>query len=291
VAYSPFTTPPDLTPTLVVLLHGLRGGAAQMAQIGDLARVAIPGAAVIAPEYRARTFSNADPARVAAAVDEEVERYHAHWRSRHVVLLGYSIGAELLRRAYLNGVDRGAAWVGAVDRLVLVGSVRDGWTVDPARHAMPRRTRAAIRLASALARTLGIGRLARSFERGAPFVTELASGWRAAEERGTAPMVVEVVGEIDEAVARVSDAAGTPRRQPTVVRVRGSTHRDILIVDTHGDPADPSTWRRADDPRRERRSALTAALTAPASELRTLARRRIPRDVIPFGPGLGARGA
>lgn len=280
------------TPTLVVLLHGLRGDAAQMAGVGELARVAIPGAAVISPEYRARITSNANPARVAAGVDEEIERYHEHWRARHVVLVGYGIGAELLRRSYLDARDRGAAWSRAVDRLVLVGAVREGWTVSPAQTGMSRRMRLAIRLARLIGRLTGLGRLARAFERGAPFVTELEARWRSLEEHGGTPMMVELVGEKDDVLARDGEGEVAVRRNAAIVRVRRSTNRDILAVDVRADGNDPETWRRADDPRRERRAALHAALTAPAVELRALARRRMPRDVIPLpagyrGSGLG----
>lgn len=288
--HPPFTMQATPTPTLVVLLHGLRGDAAQMAGVGELARVAIPGAAVISPEYRARLHSNASPARVAAAVDDEIERYQAHWRARHVVLVGYGIGAELLRRAYLDARDRGAAWSRAVDRLVLVGAVRDGWTVSPRPSGMSRGRWLAMGAARFVGRLTGLGRLARAFERGAPFVTELEARWRSLQEHGGVPMVVELVGETDDVLARDAEGEVAVRRNAVIVRVRRSTDRDILAVDVRADGNDPETWRRADDPRRERRAALHAALTAPAVELRALARRRVPRDVIPLSAGYRGSG-
>lgn len=272
---------PAPPPTLVVLLHGLRGNAAQMAGIAALAHVAIPGAAVLSPEYRARTFSNADAAAVAGEIDREIERYHSHWRARHVVLVGYSIGAELVRRAHLDARDRGAAWVSAVDRLVLIAGVRGGWSVTPPPRHMAPRTRLAIVMGRRFARIAGIGKLARAFERGAPFITDLEERWSALELRGAAPSVVELFGDRDDMLTPLSELEIASRRR-AVIRVRRSTHRDILAVDARPDGSDPATWRSADDPRRERRDVLRAALIGSPTELRGLARRRAPREIIPL---------
>lgn len=268
-------------PTLVVLLHGLRGNAAQMSGVAALAHVAIPGAAVLSPEYRARTFSNADAAAVAAEVDREIERYHAHWRARHVVLVGYSIGAELLRRAYLDARERGAAWVGAVDRLVLVAGVRGGWSMTPPPRHMASRTRLAIVLGHRFARLVGVGKLVRAFERSSPFVADLEARWSALEARGAAPSAVELFGDRDDVLTPAAESELASRRR-TVIRVRRSTHRDILAVDARADGSDPATWRSVDDPRRERRNVLRAALVGSMTELRGLSRRRAPREVIPL---------
>jgi len=272
---------PAPAPTLVVLLHGLRGNAAQMAGVAALAHVAIPGAAVLSPEYRARTFSNADAGAVAAEIDREIERYHTHWRARHVVLVGYSIGAELLRRAYLDARERGAAWVSGVDRLVLIAGVRGGWSMTPPPRRMPPRTRIAIAFGHRLARIAGIGRLARAFERGAPFTADLDARWAALDTRGAAPAVVELFGDRDDVLTWDGGGELATRRR-VIIRVRRSTHRDILAVDARPEGSDPATWRSPDDPRRERRSVLRAALVGSPTELRGLARRRAPREIIPL---------
>jgi hypothetical protein len=143
------------------------------------------------------------------------------------------------------------------------------------------RTRLAIALGRLAARLVGLGRLARAFERGAPFVTQLDAHWSALEMRGMAPAVVELVGDRDEIVVANGEPE-LPQRRRTVIRVRRSAHRDILAVDARPDGSDPASWRSPDDPRRERRNVLRVALVGSPTELRGLARRRAPREVIPL---------
>ena len=88
---------------LVVAMHGLAGDASRQGLI-TLVHAAYPSAHIIAPIYLSglmRAFSNQDPYEISDDLEVAID---AAFRTHHydrIVLIGHSLGAELLRKAFV----------------------------------------------------------------------------------------------------------------------------------------------------------------------------------------------
>jgi hypothetical protein len=149
-------------------------------------------------DYPASAVSNADPKAVAAGIADRVDAASRLNRDpTAVVLVANSMGAPLARRALLTARDR--PWAKQVGRIVLVAGLSRGW--DLARPARPGALDlVGLRLLAWLGRLLGWGRLAFSFERGAPFVDEMRRDWmdwQGSVADGARIEIVHVLGDRD----------------------------------------------------------------------------------------------
>jgi pimeloyl-ACP methyl ester carboxylesterase len=130
---------------LVVLVHGL-GTPALLDDVAELVRRALPGADLALGVYNAGLFSNIEVGvqarRLAMAIGQllaDAQKQSRPYKS--IVLVGHSIGALLLRAAYLiaRGVEfrnvdaipaelRGWAEPAIVERMVLLAGLNQGWS-------------------------------------------------------------------------------------------------------------------------------------------------------------------
>ena len=213
---------------LVVLVHAYTMTAASLDEVRAAVMGAMPDADVLAPTYPASTLGNTDPCAVAARLNDRIE---AAWNERlsrggaydRIVLIGHSLGALLVRKAYVYGRgqgqdhptivrdDEGEAptmelvpmqWVKRVERIVLLAGTNRGWSLYVRPEHQSRWRHLLIRLGCPLLWALGIGKTARSTLRGAPFVANLRVQWLNLARDGQEPVppTIQLLGDRDDVV-------------------------------------------------------------------------------------------
>ena len=213
------TTAPDVAKTLVVLVHGLPGRR-HFAGAEALAAEVMPHADHLVFDYDSGMTRNLDVMVVSDTIERTLHALCETHDYRRIVMLGYSAGAALLRKAFVWGhgheEDRarlGPAgkrdWVDRVERIVLLAGMNRGWSASPRPEHMSAWTALGIRLGEGVARTLGIGRGVMALRRGAPFIANTRVQWiclaQSAEVASGAlrfPQVIQLIGSVDDVVSR-----------------------------------------------------------------------------------------
>lgn len=213
------------TGKLHFVLHGFAGPKHE----ADIAAALCPYGRVIGLYY-AHGAKSEDPLKVAEGLAKEIERHANAEPDREIVLIGESMGALLIRRAFLDGLDQ--PWSKRVTRIVLLAGMNRGWDITgrkPADMAFPQWF--VMWFGSWVGRMMDIGRLPMSMETGAPFVANLRLDWmRAVRKLGAvAPEVVQLRGDIDDIVSDEDskDLGAIQSAKFAWLRVRGTGHGDI----------------------------------------------------------------
>jgi pimeloyl-ACP methyl ester carboxylesterase len=249
-------TGPD-SRTLVVVVHGF-GGISRPGLV-ELAHTAFPGAHLIAPAYSTgpfKAFSNRDPYDIADVLENRIDeafRRHAYDR---IVLIGHSMGGELLRKVYLWGAgqeeDRPArrgrhAWVDRVERFVSLASINRGWTTDPAPENMLWYRRVEYAVGTVIARLTGTGKMIYAVQRGAPFVADSRVQWiRLARQNAgqPLPLLIHLLGTRDDIATKADVMDSQVAKDFKFKSLPGTDHADIAtaLADEIG-PSGPLTER------------------------------------------------
>ena len=170
---------------LVVVLHGWVGSPKQMRHVADSARREYPAADILLPHYPANVFSNADPYLIANSIEAHINDLQEERNYDEIVLVGFSMGALLIRKVFLWGHGGPWAahrrptataphdWVKKVSRIVLLAGQNRGWSItgqsdDPRCRPMPAPRRFAHWVVQRFATAIGTGDFIMSGERGAP---------------------------------------------------------------------------------------------------------------------------
>lgn len=277
--------------TFVVLVPGMFGNADRLTDLQALVQTTIPNADILVPSYAANPFSNADPKMLASDIEAEIERSVRQHGYKHVVLVGYSLGALIARQVYLygaggepaigrpgtKGIPARSQWVSRVDRIVLLAGMNRGWTVnrydEPNTKPLGFGTWLAYSAGKVIGRFTGTGGLAMSSERGAPFVADLRVDWLRLFRESKAPgsaigpvPVVQLLGDNDDIVSVYDNADVTAAPGFYFIPVTRTGHPDI--VDLHDSERGP-----------ERRDKITLALTGSMNDLAPY--RSVVREVDP----------
>jgi pimeloyl-ACP methyl ester carboxylesterase len=270
---------------LIVILHGLFGNAERMRGVHALTRELYPEADHLLPRFSGGALSNGDPRLIASAIEDEIDRLHRLHRYDKIVLIGYSAGSLIIRKAYLwghggaHGVDRpgGATprhdWVDSVDRIVLLAGMNRGWSIspkddEPDAMPLPMHERLAYWLGKRFGELTGTGRLARSVERGAPFVADLRVQWIrfARPPGGAAPSrvapVIQLLGDIDTVVSGPDSKDVKASKDFVYIPLTQTDHATML--DVLPDPSRPDRAELA----RHRADKLREAIGARTADLR-----------------------
>ncbi|HEX5809469.1 MAG TPA: hypothetical protein VFY25_12455 [Anaerolineales bacterium] len=188
---------------------------------------------------------------------------------KRIILIGYSMGALLIRKAYVYGKgseeDRqipnnttANEWTKHVERIILLAGINRGWSLDnrPKNMGLVRFHSWRYVLAP-IARPLPILRMLKEIERGSPFVINLRIQWirliqREPEE--IAP-VVQLLGTIDSLVTAADDRDLYVHRDFLFIPVEGTDHSSLIRFD------DSEVGQRA-------RRKFIEALTEPIRTLR-----------------------
>lgn len=220
--------PTDGTTTLFVVVHGLDNGLYYSSIVGALK----PNGDVLPLRYPNGYLSNAEPQNLADGIAQAVSLAYRPDRHRHIVLVGQSMGALLVRRALLDAENGQAAWARAVTRVVLLAGMNRGWDISGKKPSdMSATTWLAMWVGSWFGRLTDTGRLIRSAEAGAPFVADLRLDWmRRFQKPQARPVeVVQLLGDIDDIVGEDDnkDLLSMSSRRFAWLRVRGTGHLGI----------------------------------------------------------------
>jgi pimeloyl-ACP methyl ester carboxylesterase len=216
--------------TLFVLVHGFGGGPKTWRDVlpelmsrGDILQLAYP----------ANAMSNADPEDLTRRMADNVRDTFAKGSYDHVVLIGHSVGALLVRKTYLQAAGKeGHEWIQKADRMVLLAGMNRGWDVTGKRPMdMSLGRQVLYWVGSWLGRLTRTGTFILSAELGAPFVSNLRLEWMRwfRDHPNGQPLVVQLLGDIDD---MVSDEDNKDLRAAATtnfywLRVRGTGHRKI----------------------------------------------------------------
>jgi predicted esterase len=180
---------------LVVMVHGGLGrGKEALYDINELVKELFPDADILFPAYHGGRFVNTNAYAVASELESLINRtFEGHISQGHryerIILIGYSVGGLLLRKAYVYGLgstedrvsylrkSQAHTWTQKVERIVLAAGMNRGWSVDPPPQHMRWPVEMQIHIGKMVGRALRIGQFIRGFERGAPFVSDLRMQW------------------------------------------------------------------------------------------------------------------
>ena len=137
---------------LVVLLHGLWASLPHfsIADARDTIREVLPDADLLEPRYRSHIAANTDPVTVAEELTSVIEFAFEERRIaadaqeyEDVILIGYSLGSLIIRKAYILAamsrtaddnafrVERKYKWPRKVSRIILLAGINNGWSLSP----------------------------------------------------------------------------------------------------------------------------------------------------------------
>jgi alpha-beta hydrolase superfamily lysophospholipase len=216
------------TTTLFVVVHGLDNGLHYPSIVGALK----PNGDVLPLRYPNGYLSNAEPQNLADSIARAVSLAYRPDRHQHIVLVGQSMGALLVRRALLDAETGQAAWARAVTRVVLLAGMNRGWDISGKKPSdMSATTWLAMWAGTWFGRLTDTGRLIRSAEAGAVFVADLRLDWmRRFQKPQARPIeVVQLLGDIDDIVGEDDnkDLLSMASRRFAWLRVRGTGHLGI----------------------------------------------------------------
>lgn len=237
--------------SLVVLLHGWYDVAERYAGLIGEVTTLEPNADLLLPHYREGIAHNENPFIIASQVEAAIHDTYEKSKTlgkpyARILLIGYSLGALLIRKAYVYGRGRtedrpnypsrshANEWTTHVERIVLLAGLNRGWSLDTRPSNMNVWRYIGLRyLLAPIARSLPILRVLENIERGTPFITNLRIQWiRLVQREGQqiAP-VVQLLGTIDSLVSAGDDRDLYVHRDFIFIPVEGADHQSLVRFD------------------------------------------------------------
>jgi pimeloyl-ACP methyl ester carboxylesterase len=240
--------------TLYIWVHGFAPSSQDVSAVGTALRA---HGDVLTIKYPAACWSRAEANPITKAIRLEAEREFGRRQYQRVVVVAYSVGALLARRALLDGLHAEESWAKAVSRVVLLAGMNRGWNSRAEKPADLNWTDAVgSYVGEWFAEFSGTFDFLLQFRAGAPFVVNLRLEWME-RMRSAQVEVVQLLGDIDDVVSTEDSqdlrTMGTDLYR--FLRVRGSGHGEIL------DLADKDLGNH-------RRSKLISAVTLPFDRLK-----------------------
>lgn len=246
---------------LVVAMRGLAGGGSVTALEGFLRRT-FPDAELLFSTYEPSPFANIDPYRLANTIEHAIHDAYTARRYKRIVLVGYSMGAMILRKALVwgHGIEEdrhhlGAQgkreWVDRVERFVSLASVNRGWTMDPKPDNMGAATYVSYLVAEKFARLTRTGKLILGMQQGSPFIADLRVQWiRLARDPAVQtggrklPLVVHLLGDIDDIVSRADSQDIGVAKDTRFITLKNTDHLNIVNALSESRPRTPEAADR-----------------------------------------------
>jgi pimeloyl-ACP methyl ester carboxylesterase len=174
-------------------------------------------------------WSNQDLSQVSARIGAEIDAFYAKNATTisSIILCGYSLGAMLVRRAFLDASGLGypagqrRQWASAVERIVLVGAICRGFHF--------RRLPFSHRVALWLAARVGRAKALRSAFVGEPWASNVRLDWITYwRDHETRPRVINIRGTEDSLVYDEDAVDVEKDPQAVYVRVTGANHDSVI---------------------------------------------------------------
>jgi len=181
--------------------------------------------------YPVAAFSNASPDAISQKIAEEIDKLEND--VTNIILVGESLGALLVKRAFLKAENGGKTWTNKVRRVVLAAGMNRGWDISghkPADLGWLKHFR--MWFGTWISRLFGFGKLIHSAESGAPFVANLRMDWieRMNNDSKRPIEVVQLLGDIDDLVSEDdnTDLNSAGKERFSWLKVRGTGHENIV---------------------------------------------------------------
>ena len=202
---------------LVVIIHAWTSSATKLKHVRQAVEESLPDADLLIPDYPAGVFSSADPLLITEELVRAIEvaaeaRSHRGTNYERIILVGHSLGALLVRKAYVwacaqNQDEPGPlrsppkTWPQLVERIVLMAGTNRGWKIEERPRHMPRWKWYVFRLAAKSHRWFRVAKLINSARKGAPFVVNLRIQWiNLIRNRQRIPPTFQLLGTVDDIV-------------------------------------------------------------------------------------------
>jgi predicted esterase len=233
--------------SLVVLVHGYDKDPARLADIKKEINTQLPNADLLWPAYEEGNNSNSNPLEISGNIEALIddtynEKLTKGGPYKKIILVGYSIGALLLRKAYVHGLgikenylSRSPAhdWTRHVERIILIAGMNRGWSLEERPEDMNAIKFHFYRALLPLFRVLPFWKFLKSFERGTPFVANLRLQWvrfiRETPEQ--AAPVLQLLGSVDDLVTARDDTDLYIHRDFIFMPVQGAGHNSLIQFD------------------------------------------------------------
>jgi len=261
----------DGNKSIVVLVHGLSGRKKFESTI-QLAKATLPNSDLLVFDYDSRILSNEDPYEIANVVERQIHEAYLKHKYSEIVLVGYSMGGMLTRKALLwgNGFEedrkksglRGKReWVEKVSRYVSLAAINRGWSISPRPGNMTSGTYLQFRFGDWVARFTSTGKLLRAFKRGSPFISDARVQWiffcRDSKNTYNVPQTIHLLGDNDDIVNKDDSMDLGVAKNTIFVTLLQTGHRQIGTALNGG-------TLQADKDRREK---VTLAIAGQIEEL------------------------
>jgi pimeloyl-ACP methyl ester carboxylesterase len=271
--------------SLFVVVHGYHKGTETLGDLVSEIESKRPDADILLVDFPNHVFSNASAAEISDELATRISETYETGHYKHIALVGHSMGALLVRKAYVYGLGRvddlktavqnprpPQPWVWQVDRIVLLAGMNRGWSLDPAGDKMPLWKEIEWRYGIFISDLTDTGHLVRDCARGESFVANLRLQWmrafRSFPVAHKKPAVVQLLGTIDDVVSNEDNADVSCANDLIFVPVHGTGH--LSILDFHDQDYGP-----------ERRAKFSRAISSDDDELRRLAQENSRRLVEP----------
>jgi predicted esterase len=241
---------------LIVIVHGALRSVDDMEPIKSLVESVRPDAEVLRFGFPSQLFSNADLFSLADQLEKQIDELYELNQYERIVLSGHSLGALLVRKAYVYGCGRiedgpgtdgktlpkrdAKAWVSKVDRFVLMAGVNRGWSREAKQESgegkeesAPAYKRILLWLWYRIAKLSNTGRLVLSAEKGKPFVANLRIQWlevMSKTDKEQRPQVIQLLGTNDDIVHPDDSKDVKVAKHFIWVSVPSATHSSIINV-------------------------------------------------------------
>lgn len=239
----PFLHPRGRSRSLIVLAHGYTLDPRSLDGLAKVLGDAFPDADLFIPKLPVQNpFTTLEATSISQHLASQLELAYDQSKTKagyeEIYLVGHSLGALLIRRAYSLAWEQKLAWAGKVQRIVLLAALNRGWTIS---HHL----RISTLLVWNVSRLLGtLWELIRqrellifSIRRGGSFIAELQLAWLEMRRQQTAskaqsPTTIQLLGSVDDMVSPEDNIDLVTGGEFLYLDVPHSGHLNILEMDT-----------------------------------------------------------
>lgn len=231
--------------TLIVLAHGWNATGAKMRSMSEEAGRLASGADQFIAELDSGLFSFAKPLQIARRLAVDIARLDREHGYSRIIIVGHSAGALIARAAWLRAAgarERGDVgrrlypWADKVERIVLMAAINRGWSDSVAISPGQKLLFGALALwefftYGLLQRWVGTTGYILEMRRGAPFITGLRLKWMAMARQRNMPLVVQVLGTIDDIVSPKDNVDLSAGKNFIYLEAPKSGHASMIQLD------------------------------------------------------------